>query len=33
LAEIAGRLPNTPVTIHVEPKEDGDAWEAEHVES
>jgi cation diffusion facilitator family transporter len=26
-AEIAGRLSNTVITIHVEPKEDDDAWE------
>jgi cation diffusion facilitator family transporter len=30
-AEIESRLANTLVTIHVEPKEDGDAWEEEHV--
>jgi cation diffusion facilitator family transporter len=30
-AEICSRLPNTLVTIHVEPQEDGDAWEKEQV--
>jgi cation diffusion facilitator family transporter len=30
-AEIQGRLPNAMVTIHVEPKEDGDAWEEKQV--
>lgn len=32
-AAIDSRLDNATVTIHVEPKEDGDAWEEEHVKS